>query len=102
MMHWVAISILVVIALIFLVLYWKGVNERNYIRGFLVQILLDEKTYEFQKEGLKKLIVEMEAKDAMQLSLRVNNSIDRLISQFSSKFILASHSLIWEIKKGTK
>jgi len=99
MMYWIVVSILAVIGLNFFMLYWKGVKERNYIRCFLVQILLDEKTYEFQKEGLKNLIVDMEAKDALELSHRVNSSIDRLINQFGSKTLLASHSLLWEIKK---
>jgi hypothetical protein len=99
MMYWIVIAILALIALTFFLLYWRGVKARLYLRCFLIQLLLDEETYEFQKEGLKKLVLNTQAKDAMELGHRVNNSIDRLVSGIGSNTILASRGLLWKTKK---
>ncbi len=98
-MNWIVIVVLALIVLIVCMLYWKGVKERNCLRSFLIQVLLDKKTYEFQKEGLKKLVLNMEVTNAMELSNRVNISIDRLVNELCSKTMLASHSLLWEAMK---
>ena len=99
MMYWIVIAILALIALTFFLLYWRGVKARLYLRCFLIQLLLDEETYEFQKEGLKKLVLNTQAKDAMELGHRVNNSIDRLARGIGSNTILASRGLLWKTKK---
>jgi len=98
-MYWIVISILGLMVLIVSWLYWEGVKERNCMRSFLIQVLLDEKTYEFQKEGLKKLVLSLEATNAMVLANRVNFSIDRLVNESCSNTMLASHSLLWEARE---
>ena len=75
-----------------------GFKSRLYLRSFLVQILLDEEAYKFQKEGLKKIVLDMQVKDALELSKQVNNSIDNLVSEIGSHTLLASHGLLWNIK----
>jgi hypothetical protein len=75
MIYWITIAILTLVTLIFFSLYWKGVKARNYLRSFLIQILLDEEAYEHQKKGLKDLVLKMQVKDAMELAHRVRDIV---------------------------
>jgi len=98
-MKLLAIVILALSALNFFSLYWKGVKDRNHLRSLLIQILLDGKTYDVQKEGLNKLVLNMDAKNAMEFSQRINSSVDRLVREIGSQTTMAAHALLWEIKK---
>ena len=100
-MEYVIYLVLALAAVIFFVLYQRGVKERNHLTILMLRILLDEKTYHNRREGLKNLVSGMDANNAMELSTKVMLSAQRLANQVASGTVLTAHALLWEMKKGS-
>jgi hypothetical protein len=99
MVEWIAMGILALLLINFFALYRRGVGERNRLSSFIVQLLLDEEVYQFQKDGMRKLIMDIDAEDALTLSRRVSLSVGRLVNELGDGVLMAAHSLVWELKK---
>lgn len=97
-MKWIIIVALSLITLNFILLYWRGIKQRDNLRSLLLQILLDADTYKTQKDGLDTLIKGMFVDNAMNLAVRVNKSVDNFADKVGKDTMIATHGLLWERK----
>lgn len=98
-MKWIIIIVLSLITLNFILLYWRGIKQRDNLRSLLLQILLDVETYKTQKDGLDTLVKGMSVDNPMDLAIRVNKSIDNFADKVGKDTMIATYGLLLERKK---
>lgn len=96
---WILTAVVAVVALFLAALYRRSLKESQCLTGLLIQVLLDQETYNFQKQGLQKLVSEIPAKNALELSTKVQLSVSRLAVQLGGSVLLASHTLLWNTRQ---
>jgi hypothetical protein len=102
-MEWILIALLTVALIYFILLYRRGLHQRNALESFVILILLHETVYQTQRNGLIELVRGIKAKNAMDLSSMVIVSLghlaDRLASSATGSSILGGHAALWHLKQ---
>ena len=100
-MTWVLVALVAVVVLL-ITFYNRALTDSRNLTSLVIQVLLDEQTYETQKEGLNKLVEGLVARDALDLSTKVQLSVSRFANRIGSSTTLASHGLLWTLKQRGK
>jgi hypothetical protein len=96
----IALIIAVLLIIFLALLYRRSVKTDQALRNLIVMILLDEQTYQNQKQRMRDLVASIKAKDALDLSTRVFLSVGQFANQLAeSGSSLASHEMLWQTKK---
>ena len=96
----IALIIAVLLIIYLVLLYRRSMKIDRALRNLIVMILLDEQTYQKQKQGMRGLVASIEAKDALDLSTRVFLSVGQFANQLAeSGSSLAGHAMLWQAKK---
>jgi hypothetical protein len=94
---WIAAGVLGLIALLFITLYRKSLNEGRHLRNYALLILLDQSVYNAQRQGLSALVRSLDAKNAGDLGLKVNLALDQLAERLGGT-LLSVAGLLWKLK----
>jgi len=98
-MVWVIALLLTVIAVMAYVL-WLSLNQTNDVLNFFTLTLLNDGSYRKHRDGLKFLVDETKAENAVELSMKVTYMLRKLIGDANSQMMKVSVvSLLWELKK---
>jgi hypothetical protein len=96
---WITTLVLSLLLVWQFTLYRRGMSERNALTTFALINLLDEKSHEIRKKQLRDFIGDTDAKDAMDLSMKVLIATARLANETSADTTVAVHGLLWDLKK---
>jgi hypothetical protein len=95
-MIWIAIILGVLLVACFR-LYRRSVKESQDLGNYALLILLDERVYAAQKNGLEQLVKKIDAKDAADLGMKVTLSLSNLASNLGHT-LLGTAGLLWKLR----
>ncbi len=98
-MAWILTAVLAAVAVNFVLLYLRAIREQRNLTSLVIQILLDDETYRFQQDGLRKLVAGMQVKDAIELSTKVRLSISQFADRVAGPALLSSGARLWNLKQ---
>jgi hypothetical protein len=82
-------------------LYKRALDEGVGLTSLLVMVLLDDKVYKAQRNGLIDFVQKASAKDAHELSLKVHTALCELAGQAAkSNIVLGAPGYLWKAKQG--
>ena len=94
-MEWWIIAALGCVVLLLIKLYWTSVLESRGPANFALLILLDDKVYQAQREGLAKFVRTNDAKNAGELGSSTYLATCNLAAKLSHNVL---GGLLWKLK----
>ena len=99
---WILVGILMLLILYLGELYRRGLSERRNLQSLIIMILLHERVFKSQRDGLVALVDSLPKTNGMDLTKKVFISTcelaNRLASANSGSSLLGAHSALWELK----
>lgn len=98
-MGWIALILLLGLCF-FISLYWLALKQFNAVTNFLILVLLSEENYRLHRDAVGFLVSTTKADNAIELALKVQLMIRKLISDGDgNKLFVSITSLLWNLKK---
>ncbi len=84
----------------YFMLHQRATTERRDLSNYALLVLLDDKIYRAQREGLVGFVRTTEAKDALELGMKANMSVIHLARQLGNT-LLGTQGLLWKLRTET-
>jgi hypothetical protein len=95
-MLWVVI-ILGVLLVWYFAAYQRAIAEVREVSNYAILILLDDKVLQAQRDGLQGFVKTTDAKDALELGMKVNLSVAQLAKRLGHT-LLGTQGLLWKLR----
>ena len=94
------IVVLVAVLILLAAAYSRGIRQRNHVANLLLLVLLDDRVYEAQQVGLKRLCITTAAKDPNDLAGKIMASTGNLADNLAETMSGVS-VMLWSLRQSS-
>ncbi len=95
---WWLIGVLGIIIVTLFSIYWRSLSESRALTNYLLAMTLHETVYNSQRENLAKFIMELEAKDPIDLKTQVSTRTGEMAQRVEKTMSPMVIDRLWKLE----